>query len=64
MGPAKKKEVISFSRQVFLVHKTHGHLLQGIANGRKELKTVHAEPKASKNTNKYTPVIEMLVLMN
>lgn len=35
MGPAKKQEVIYFSRQVFLVHKTHGHLLRRIANGRK-----------------------------
>ncbi len=36
MGPAKKQEVIYFSRQVFLVHKTHGHFLRGIANGRKK----------------------------
>lgn len=52
MGPAKEQEVIYFFRQVFLVHKTHGHLLQGIATGRKKkLETVHGGlvPKVSKN---------------
>lgn len=33
-GVCQKVEAIYFSRQAFAVHKTHGHLLQGIANGR------------------------------
>lgn len=36
-GLQKKQEVIYCSRRLLLVHETHGHLLQGIASGRKKV---------------------------
>lgn len=36
-GCKKKQEVIYCSRRLLLVHETHGHLLQGIASGRKKV---------------------------
>lgn len=69
MGPAKNQEEISFPGQEFLVHKTHGHLLQGIAVGRRKLKTVHAEPvpKVSKNVGRCdlsTYFVQSTICMN